>query len=74
VLVPPTIFNPAPSSASFSLSFASENALNYFIEYHNKLDDPSWTLLRTETGNGAVIPITDTIGLKPARFYRIRVE
>jgi hypothetical protein len=74
VLVPPTIINPAQSDASFGFSFASENALNYFIEYKNNLDEPRWTLLRNETGNGAVIPITDTIGLEPARFYRLRVE
>jgi len=74
VLVPPTIINPAQSGVGFSFSFASENALNYSIEYKTKLDDPNWTLLRTETGNGAVIPITDTIGPDVTRFYRIRVE
>jgi len=74
VLVPPTIINPAPSGASFSFSFLSENALNYFIEYKANLDQPSWTLLRNETGNGTVIPITDLTGPDPARFYRIRVE
>ena len=74
VLVRPTITNPAQSGASFSFSFASENALNYFIEFKNNLDEASWTLLRNERGNGAVIPITDTIGLEPARFYRLRVE
>jgi T5SS/PEP-CTERM-associated repeat protein len=74
VLVPPAIINPARSGASFSFSFVGENALNYFIEYKNNLDEASWTLLRNETGSGAVIPITDTIGLEPARFYRIRAE
>jgi T5SS/PEP-CTERM-associated repeat protein len=74
VLVPPAIINPAQSGASFSFSFPGENSLNYFIEYKNNLVEASWTLLRNETGNGAVIPITDIIGLEPARFYRIRVE
>jgi len=74
VLVPPTIINPAQSGASVSFSFPSENALNYFIEYKDNLEKAGWTLLRNETGNGAVIPITDTIGLQPARFYRVRVE
>jgi hypothetical protein len=74
VLVPPTIINPAQSGVGFSFSFASENALSYFIEYKKQLDDPNWTLLRTETGNGAVIPISDVIGPDATRFYRIRVE
>ena len=74
VLVPPSFINVARSGASLGFSFASENALSYFIEYKTKLDDPNWTLLRPETGNGAVIPITDTIGPDATRFYRIRVE
>jgi hypothetical protein len=74
VLVPPSFFNVAQSGASFGFSFASENALSYFIEFKTNLDDPSWTLLRSETGNGAVIRITDTIGPGATRFYRIRVE
>jgi hypothetical protein len=63
-----------PSASTLSFSFASENALNYFIEYKNNLDDPGWTPLRNATGNGSVIPIIDTIGPEPTRFYRVRVE
>ena len=74
VLVPPAIINPAQSGASFSFSFPSESALNYVVEYKKNLDDPGWTLLRNETGNGTVIPVTDTIGSDATRFYRIRVE
>jgi T5SS/PEP-CTERM-associated repeat protein len=74
VLVPPSFINVARSGASFEFSFASENALSYFIEFKTNLDDPSWTLLRNEAGNGAVISISDPIGPDATRFYRIRVE
>ncbi len=74
VLVPPVIIDIGQSAGSLSFGFIGEDALNYFIEYKNKFDDPNWTLLRTETGNGAVIPIVDTLGPEPTRFYRIRVE
>jgi len=74
VLVPPSFINVARSGASFGFSFASENALSYFIEYKTNLDEPNWSLLRTETGNGAAIPVADTIGPDATRFYRIRVE
>ena len=74
VLVPPVMTSVGQSAGSLIFGFTGEDALNYFIEYKNKLDDPNWTLLRTETGNGAVIPIADTIGPETTRFYRIRVE
>ena len=73
VLVSPSIFN-VGQTTTLSFSFASEDALKYFIEYKSQLSDPSWSPLRAETGNGGVISITDTIGPELTRFYRIRVE
>ena len=74
VLVSPDIINVGQSPASFGFSFASESGLNYSIEYKNQLNDPVWSPLRTEPGTGNVIPVTDTLGPDPVRFYRIRVE
>jgi T5SS/PEP-CTERM-associated repeat protein len=71
---PPVLVNVGKSGSALSFSFASENAFNYLIEYKKNLDDPGWTPLRNVAGNGTVIPIIDTIGPEPARFYRVGVE
>jgi T5SS/PEP-CTERM-associated repeat protein len=70
----PVIVNVDRTGNAVRFSFDSENGFAYTVEHKIVLNDPSWTVLRTETGTGSSISITNTIGPEPTRFYRVRVE
>jgi len=70
----PVIVNVDRTGNAVRFSFDSENGFAYTVEHKIVLNDPSWTVLRTETGTGGSISITNTIGPEPTRFYRVRVE
>jgi autotransporter-associated beta strand protein len=59
------------SGTTFSLSFLGQSGLTYDIEYKNALDDPSWTLLESDPGTGAIITVNDSSATPGTRFYRV---
>jgi len=70
----PVIVNVGRAGNAVRFSFDSENGFAYTVEYKTVLNDPSWTVLRTETGTGSSVSITNTIGPEPTRSYRVRVQ
>ena len=57
----------------FVLSFATDAAFNYKVDYKNALADSYWTPLTTVSGTGSPAQVQDNgvIGLN-SRYYRIR--
>ena len=74
VLVQPALVNTMLVGTNMNFSFESVNGLSYFIEYKTNLSDATWIPLRTETGNGSLVTISDDVTAASSRFYRIRVE
>ena len=73
VLIPAVITNAALTGTNLNFSFSTVSGLNYTIEYKNKLSDPSWTVLRTLTGNSSAFNLSDPVAA-PTRFYRVQVD
>jgi len=72
--VGPVIGGPAMANGSFSLFLATENGKSYLVQYKNRLNDPTWTDLKTVAGTGGNVLITDaTAAQQPTRFYRVMV-
>jgi hypothetical protein len=60
------------TATMFNLTFPTENGISYTVQYKNTFTDPTWTNLRTITGTGSIMTITDTIAPhQPMRIYRI---
>jgi hypothetical protein len=67
----PAISNLSYSGTTFTFSFLSEAGLTYDVEYKDSLGDPSWSLLETDAGTGAIINVTDATAAPATRFYRV---
>ena len=74
VLVAPSLSNPRLASNVFSLTTTTINGLAYFLESKDSVDSPSWTLIRSVTGTGSPMTLTDTSATVAKRIYRVRVE
>jgi hypothetical protein len=74
--------SPAPTINSISqefgvvrISVTTGPGLTYQLEYKNDLGEPTWTPISPPlAGDGAMLTLSDTNRLAPARFYRIRAE
>ena len=72
VPVPPTITPPVVSGGTVGFSIATQPGVTYQVYYKNSLDEATWTLLTTISGDGTVKPVTDPGPLPPTRFYTVR--
>ena len=75
VLVPIAISSLSLASPAISISFPSDPALSYLLEYKNLLSDPTWTPLSPAVpGTGGVMTLQDTNTPGDSRYYRLRTE
>jgi len=74
VLSTPQLVNPVRSNGVFSVSLATVNGENYFLEFKNSLTEGSWTALPAVAGDGTVKTLVDSSASGPRGFYRVRVE
>jgi hypothetical protein len=75
ILVPIAISSVSLASPAVSISFTSDPALSYMLEYKTLLDDPTWTRLSPAVpGTGGVMTLQDTNPPANSRYYRLRSE
>lgn len=66
--------NPRLTGNNFSVSFASQTGVTYFLEGKNSYAEPSWTSISTATGDGSQLTLTDNSASAPRRLYRVRAQ
>ncbi|HOY57206.1 MAG TPA: hypothetical protein PK640_03595 [Verrucomicrobiota bacterium] len=64
--------NPRSEAVGFRFDFLTRVGATYVVEYKDRLDDPSWTLLESLTGTGNTQTCTDPADAQFSRFYRVR--
>jgi hypothetical protein len=72
---PPTILTQAAyqnNAASFDIP--TQPGLLYTVQFSTSLPSPNWTVLRSLSGNGTTIVVTDPNGNQPQRFYRVVIQ
>ena len=74
VAAPFSISNVAVGAGAFSFYVRTQNGVIYTIEFKDDLDEPEWQILKTVTGNGTSMRISDSPGPEPHRFYRVTVR
>jgi uncharacterized delta-60 repeat protein len=74
VLTTPELVNLVQSNGVFSVSLATVNGENYFLEFKDSLTEGTWTELQTVAGDGTLRPLVDPSATGPQGFYRVRVE
>jgi len=63
--------NASISGTNCTLRFQAASSCTYRLEYNNSLNGgASWTSLRTISGIGGIVAVTDTNATARARFYR----
>jgi hypothetical protein len=62
------------SSGACSFYLRTQSGVIYTVEFKNDLAEPRWQTLKTITGNGTMIRISDSPGGVGRRFYRVGVE
>lgn len=73
VAAPPSAPTPVPSVDTpdmLTLTWATQNGVNYRVEYRDTITGP-WQTLRTLTGNGGVMSTTDDLTGRLERYYRL---
>ena len=70
----PPVLSAAVSAAAFTLTFSTETARTYSVEYTDALDRPQWRALTNAPGSGVPLVATDTPLTNQLRFYRVRVR
>ncbi len=70
--LPPVILNTHREGGSIVFSYDSRLGQNYFIEYKDSLSTPTWTTLRTDSGDGSSKWVTNAVTSR--RFYRLRTQ
>ena len=80
--VPVTVTAPPPNAPilaitrvgnSVALSFNTQNAVIYQVQYKNFLQAPTWNVLQTFTGSGSRVTVPAPIS-SPARFFRVEAR
>jgi hypothetical protein len=75
VLVAPTLTQISYVPPNFQITFQSQTALTYTLEFKNSLGQTNWTSLPPSlTGTGAALTLTDPAAVGTNRVYRLRVE
>jgi hypothetical protein len=64
-----------PGTGNVTLTWASQNARNYVVEYRDDLTAGAWQVLGDVTASGPSATFTDTSANgKPQRFYRLKTQ
>jgi hypothetical protein len=70
----PTIASPAaPGGTSFVLSFNTQIGPAYVVDFKTNLTDAVWKALKTNSGTGGIITVTNTANSAHG-FYRVRLQ
>jgi hypothetical protein len=70
----PRLVGPAWRQGQFELHLPTVIGRSYILECKATLDQPSWTPLQTQPGDGTVLIFNDPNPASLQRFYRVRVE
>jgi len=73
VAAPPAAPTPVPSVDApdlLTLTWATQNGVNYRVEYRDTISG-AWQTLRTIIGNGSVMSTTDDLTGRVERYYRL---
>ncbi len=62
------------AGASFTGTVPTVTGRNYILERSPSLAAPTWTPLTTLSGNGSILPFTDSAATGPQQFYRVRLS
>jgi surface antigen len=62
------------SGTTATISTQTQIGYDFVLEFKNSMSDAAWTPIQTNSGNGAMILMSDTVAVGPSRFYRIRVQ
>ncbi len=73
VAVSPAFTAPSVVTGGLKLSFNSEFGPDYVTEFKTNLLQPAWSIIKTNTGTGNVINVTNAM-TAPQSFYRIRLQ
>jgi hypothetical protein len=70
----PAISSPAvPGHTNFVLSFNTQIGPAYVVDFKTNLTDAVWRALKTNSGTGSIITVTNTAN-SPSGFYRVRLQ
>jgi len=70
----PSITSPAvPGHTNFVLSFNTQIGPAYVVDFKTNLTDATWKSLKTNSGTGSIITVTNTVN-SPSGFYRVRLQ
>jgi hypothetical protein len=64
---------PSLSSGTLSLSFPTQNAVAYTVQYKTNFTDASWSTLTVTNGTGSTAVVTDP-ATNVRRFYRLSIQ
>jgi hypothetical protein len=67
----PQMLHPARKGGQFSVLLQTLNRKSYALERKNSLAETNWTVVCTNSGNGALRMLTDPSAVAPQRFYRM---
>jgi hypothetical protein len=74
LLPAPAVHCPGAAGSDWDFCVGTTVAdVTYFLEYKNSLDDSTWTVAQTATGNGGILTLSDKAAANPFRFYRVRM-
>lgn len=71
---PPNLISPALQDGQFGFSFGTELGKSYTVQFTPSLSPVNWQTLTNFTGDGSVVPISDTPATNQQRFYRVLVQ
>ncbi|MBI5383865.1 MAG: lamin tail domain-containing protein [Verrucomicrobia bacterium] len=55
-----------------TITFSTTPGISYRVDYRDSLSDPEWReLIPAQEASGTVLSVTDPIGDRPQRFYRV---
>ena len=70
----PSITTPQRTGTMFTVSTPTEVGHLYILERNSSLNSGNWSAVRTNTGSGGIITLTDAEAVGPSQIYRVRVE
>ena len=68
----PRLLNPTRQGEQFAVLVQTLSGRNYTLEFNDSLSATNWAGVCTNTGNGALIGLTDSAATGARRFYRLR--
>jgi hypothetical protein len=66
-----TLLNPVWDGVAFTFSFVSQAGRTYEAQFSDALDPDDWRLLKTLTGNGSTLTVTNAGPASGQQFYRV---